>query len=184
MTTDKVVELNIEYWGRVHDMCAGTKVKPWECIRWHPEDNPVWRYFSEHPPICSFEDSWIVEFAVDVLEDRQVWIGSVLYDIFAQEPRKCVVTGRDETGLIINDDSAIEMTWVAWETDASWTPPAPKRTFTLNGGELPCPVEYDSVEMRFSLSIEGSYFYFDSTESRNIVRDHIKHLLTEARDKP
>ncbi|SEN68010.1 hypothetical protein [Nitrosomonas marina] len=182
---DKVVELNREYWGRIHDMCAGTKVKPWECIRWHPEDNPVWRYFSEHPQICSFEDSWIVEFAVTVIEDKPVWVGSVLYD---KDGNQYTITGYFLGALIVEHNTKTGgVQWLDWKTDASWTPPAHKRTFTLNGEELPCPVKHRGQLTKTGIGISSTRkrfaVWFESKSQCDAVMDAIEKIITEARDK-
>ena len=55
-----------------------------------------------------------------------------------------------------------------------------KRTFDLNGKQLPCPGEdYDES----ALELLGEHFYFESLEDRNKVAKAINDLLNNARDK-
>ena len=78
--------------------------------------------------------------------------------------------------------------------DFTWTPPAPglpapKRTFTLNGVELPCPDPgLDPSVNGFSMGIEingyGESFAYASHDDAEKVFKYLKNLLTEARDKP
>lgn len=159
-------ELYLSY-ARVIEMCKGTTLenKPWECVKHDGEC-----YFHNHPRF----NSTGYKFAVAILKDdhtgkdRPVWVGDVLYN---KDTGNCYVVSELSVNSILNKS-------YTWEK-----PPKPKRIFTLNGVELPCPVGYDSVGMRYSLEIEDNKFYFDSIKNRNVVCDHVKNLLTEARDK-
>lgn len=54
-----------------------------------------------------------------------------------------------------------------------------KRTFELNGQQLPCPSKDDN----YLLEILGEFYYFESREDRNKVAKAINDLLDNARDK-
>ena len=55
-----------------------------------------------------------------------------------------------------------------------------KRTFDLNGKQLPCPSEdYDESV----LELLREHYYFESIEDRNEVAREIIKLLDNARDK-
>lgn len=41
-------ELNLKYWGDIHQMCEGTHVKPWECVRLEE------RIFKDHPHFLDY----------------------------------------------------------------------------------------------------------------------------------
>ena len=69
-------ELYLEYWGRVHDMCAaynekhGTDVNTWECVNC---GGP----FHSHPKFDAPAE--LYEFAVAILEGKPVFVGDKLY---------------------------------------------------------------------------------------------------------
>jgi len=57
-----------------------------------------------------------------------------------------------------------------------------KRTFELNGQQLPCPSNNEFCDT-YLLDILGEYYYFESMEDRNKVAKEIIDLLNNARDK-
>ena len=160
MTTKTQRELNLEYWGRVHQMCAaynkqhGTNIKPQQCVK-HCGD--ICNFKNVHPMF----DGHKYDLAVAIIEDKPVFVGDKIYT---------KRTGQDITvteGFL----SAIDYTL---------TPPKKKRTFDLNGKQLPCPSEdYDES----ALELLGEHFYFESLEDRNKVAKAINDLLNNARDK-
>lgn len=75
--------------------------------------------------------------------------------------------------------------WIVGDTDdltgMSWQPPKPKRTFILNGVELPCPVKYPTNNfIRLGICL----FSFNAEEDAELVLRELTKILTEARDKP
>lgn len=189
MAMDKVVELNREYWGRVHDMCEGTNVKPWECVRFnHPIMNKP-RGFNGHPLFDQFSDEHTFEFAVTVLEDRPVFENNIVYR--KADGYKFLVEGlmhntEDRYLIKLNfDNSTVLWTPNQFSQCFTWTPPAIKRTFTLNGAELPCPINYNTVNSlgHPSVVLDGCYFWFKIDSDRREVSEFLLNLLTEARDK-
>ena len=160
MKTKTQRELNLDYWGRVHDMCDaynkqhGTSIKPQQCVKYYGN---VWDLPIKHPV---FDDK-NYDLAVAIIDDTPVFVG---YKIYTKR------TGQEVTvseGFL----SAIDYTL---------TPPKKKRTFDLNGKQLPCPSEdYDES----ALELLGEHFYFESLEDRNKVAKAINDLLNNARDK-
>ena len=153
-------ELNLEYYGRVHDMCDdynkqhGTNIQPQQCVKYYGN---VWDLPIKHPV---FDDK-NYDLAVAIIDDTPVFVGDKIYTKRAGQ--EITVT----EGFL----SAIDYTL---------TPPKKKRTFDLNGKQLPCPSEdYDESV----LELLGEHYYFDSIEDRNEVAREIIKLLDNARDK-
>ncbi len=160
MKTKTQRELNLEYWGSVHDMCDaynkqhGTSIKPQQCVKYYGN---VWDLPIKHPV---FDDK-NYDLAVAIIEDTPVFVGYKIY------------TKRTGQGITVTEGflSAIDYTL---------TPPKKKRTFDLNGKKLPCPGEdYDESV----LELLGEHYYFDSIEDRNEVAREIIKLLDNALDK-
>jgi len=160
MKTKTQRELNMEYWGRVHDMCDaynkqhGTSIKPQQCVKYYGN---VWDLPIKHPV---FDDK-NYDLAVAIIDDTPVFVGDKIYT---------KRTGQDITvteGFL----SAIDYTL---------KPPKKKRTFDLNGQQLPCPID-DNFAYR--LDFLGDDFFFESAEDRNEVAREIIKLLNNARDK-
>jgi len=153
-------ELNMEYWGRVHDMCDaynkqhGTSIKTQDCVK---NRGNVWSLPIKHPV---FDDK-NYNLAVAIIDDTPVFVGDKIY------------TKRTGQEITVTEGflSAIDYTL---------TPPKKKRTFDLNGKQLPCPGEdYDESV----LELLGEHYYFESIEDRNEVAREIIKLLDNALDK-
>jgi hypothetical protein len=160
MKTKTQRELNLEYWGRVHDMCDaynkqhGTNIKTQQCVKYYGN---VWDLPIKHPVF----DDRNYDLAVAIIEDTPVFVGDKIYH---KAHKHCV--------KIIEGD----FDYRYW----TLTPPKKKRTFDLNGQQLPCPSEdYDES----ALELLGEHFYFESLEDRNEVAKAINDLLNNARDK-
>ena len=159
MKTKTQRELNLEYWGRVYDMCDsynkqhGTSISPQQCVK---NDGYIWN--SKVNPLF---DGRKYDLAVQIIEGKPVFVGDKIYT-----KRTCQEITVTEGFL-----SAIDYTL---------TPPKKKRTFDLNGKQLPCPSEdYDESV----LELLGEHYYFDSIEDRNEVAREIIKLLDNALDK-
>ena len=158
MKTKTQRELNLEYWGRVYNMCDaynkqhGTSISPQQCVK---NDGYIWN--SKVNPLF---DGRKYDLAVAIIEDTPVFAGDKIYT-----KRTCQEITVTEGFL-----SAIDYTL---------TQPQ-KRTFDLNGKQLPCPSEdYDESV----LELLGEHYYFDSIEDRNEVAREIIKLLDNALDK-
>ena len=60
----------------------------------------------------------------------------------------------------------------------------PKRTFKLNGAELPCPVDWKESSNGDVAVIDGEVFWFKNKMDAELVRNTLSKIFTEARDKP
>lgn len=63
------------------------------------------------------------------------------------------------------------------------TPPKQKRTFDLNGEQLPCPVRAKVTNVGTYMQVAGNNYHFDSAEDRSKVALAIFSILDSARDK-
>ncbi|MBK9663475.1 MAG: hypothetical protein IPO71_10920 [Nitrosomonas sp.] len=159
MTTKTQRELNLEYWGRVHDMCDaynkqhGTSISPQQCVK---NDGYIWN--SKVNPLF---DGRKYDLAVAIIEDTPVFVGDKIY------------TKRTGQGITVTEGflSAIDYTL---------TPPKKKRTFDLNGQQLPCP---ETAPCGFTISLFGHDFYYEEYEDVNKVERAIFDMLNNARDK-
>ena len=162
MKTKTQRELNLEYWGRVYDMCDsynkqhGTSISPQQCVK---NDGYIWN--SKVNPLF---DGRKYDLAVAIIEDTPVFVGDKIYH---KEQRNCVA--------IIDSAFYHPRYWTL-------TPPKPKRTFELNGQQLPCPSNNEFCDT-YMLDIIGVNYYFESMEDRNIVARELLNLIADARDK-
>lgn len=171
MTIKTQRELNLEYWGRVHDMCDaynkqhGTSIKPQQCVKYYGN---VWNLPIKHPV---FDDK-NYDLAVAIIEDTPVFVGDVLYS--KDKGLERIIKGGSQTiRHIFTNVGSRDL------NDLTLTPPKHKRTFELNGRQLPCP----STDDNYPLEILGEFYYFESREDRNKVAKAINDLLEEARAK-
>ena len=143
-------------WARVLDMCEGTNINPWQCVR-QPRTKELHR--TDRMPDFSMrpED---YEFAVAILKDKPVFAGDLIYHKIENMPYKV----RWCDGFINDND---------W----SWN--ATKKTFMINGEELPCPAKHGE----FVLHIQGfkdNIWYFKNQSDIKEVENAIIKLLKES----
>ena len=142
-------------WARVLDMCEGTVVKPWSCVR-RKTDEYLSTFYAT-PDFDDIEGEW--SFAVAILEGKPVFVGDVVYH--KSGPRHIVAFRPDSLD------------------GYSWNPP--KKTFMLNGEELPCPVEAEEgwfIDIKAGTD-KDKRFYFERHICRDKVADAIIKLLRE-----
>ena len=159
MTTKTQRELFLEYCGRVYDMCDaynkqhGTNIKPQDCVKY---DANVLESTTQTVFYGTKYD-----LAVAIIDDTPVFVGDKIY------------TKRTGQEVTVSEGflSAIDYTL---------TPPKPKRTFDLNGKQLPCP---ETAPCGFTLSLFGHNFYYEEYEDVNKVERAIFDMLNNARDK-
>lgn len=162
MTTKTQRELNLEYWGRIHDMCDaynkehGTNIDTKQCVK---HCGGKWN-LKEHPMF----DGHKYDLAVAIIEDKPVFVGDKIYH---KGMKHCV--------KIIEGAFYDYRYWTL-------TPPKKKRTFDLNGKQLPCPSNNEFCDT-YMLDIIGVNYYFESMEDRNIVARELLNLIADARDK-
>lgn len=166
-----------EYWGRVHDMVDayneknGTDVRTWQCVR--TCGLPIGQ---SHPSDFVLTKMADLEFAVAILDGKPVFVGDPVFHKDNQFPVDWFFYESWKDGVV--------------ELSKNWTlqPPKKPRTFTLNGVELPCPVEPKKVRdgsevHELTMSEHNPPFWFLSKQDRNSVRAAIISILSEARDK-
>jgi len=136
-------------WARVLDMCEGINVSPDVC----------WKFDGEVKNRCiSLDSLGKYEFAVAILEDRPVFVGDTVLN---------KDTGAKYTISELSAESMMK--------NYSWNPP--KKTFVLNGVELPCPRRGEKAVYQ---SFLGSKIrFFESSEDRLKVIKAIDNLLDE-----
>ena len=140
-------------WARVMDMCEGTNINPWQCVR-QPRTKELHR--TDRMPDFSMrpED---YEFAVAILKDKPVFAGDLIYHKIENMPYKV----RWCDGLINDNDWA-------------WNPP--KKTFMLNGEELPCP---DGNKGGYQISLLSGRHYFSNFHDAQKVANAFDKLLSD-----
>lgn len=161
-TQDDLLE---HYWSVIVPMCRkynsehGTDVKPWECVI-----NPLicGSEYTDHPRFA--EEPEVYKFALTILEGKPVFVGAVVHLRLS--------------GQVYTVTENINISNI--EKNFTWTPPFPKRTFMLNGMELPCPVKDGGYD---ALIVYGEVFYFNNVSDSDKWRSAFKNILTEARDK-
>ena len=143
-------------WARVLDMCEGTTVLPTSAWKFknHIQDDKL--------PNFEYDNPELFEFTVAILEDKPVFIGDTIYN---KRLGSChTVTD----GTHISD--------VCW-SGYSWHPP--KKTFLMNGEELPCPDRSDKYELRIVGFHENIYYFYNNLDIRK-VEAAINKLLQDA----
>jgi hypothetical protein len=154
-------------------MCEGTELAdtPWVCVK------VFGLKFTNHPKFCDAPEKY--EFAVAALKGKPVFIGDTVY--YKCDGEETTVMIVDNGGIIIVRDSNGEGD--RFHSDKfTWTPPAPKRTFNLNGVELPCPVSKLSEHTNL-LNIGQYYFNFESTNDADRVKNAIVSILVKESEK-
>jgi len=147
-------------WARVLDMCEGTGVNPLKCVKFNGSSVSFWPDFTLQP------DKYC--FMIAILEDKPVFVGDKVY------ANNCTlaltVEGRSEqkgyifVGNCTNYDISI----------LSWNPP--KKTFMLNGEELPCP---DGNRGGYQISLLNGRHYFSDFHDAQKVANAFDKLLSE-----
>lgn len=159
----------------------GTKVEPWSCVK---------GVFNMHPAFSAKGRNY--EFALTILDSKPVFVGDILYEkenknIIVYQPLKVVGMRKlidVEVFVVRGENVEILSNLDEIEKSFSWTPPQKKRTFELNGVELPCPVKDrpDGVDAMF-LRIGCNVFRFESIADRQKVETILVSQLYAARDK-
>jgi len=141
-------------WARVLDMCEGTKVSHNDCWKWEG-------VIQHDEPCLTNKRMSAYQFAVSILEDKPVFVGDKVYSKFDGMELRVYPSGFD------------------WDT-VSWNPP--KKTFMLNGDELPCPIKAEEgwfIDIKAG-SGRDERFYFESHIEIDKVADAIIKLLKES----
>lgn len=147
-------------WARVLDMCEGTNVDPGTCCDFNGNRNPGTFTFSENPDCYKF--------AVAILEDKPVFVGDKVYANNCTSALTVEGISKQKGyvffGNCVNYDISI----------LSWNPP--KKTFMLNGEELPCP---DGNRGGYQISLLNGRHYFSDFHDAQKVANAFDKLLSE-----
>lgn len=138
-------------WARVMDMCEGTNVSAGLCwtLDGVGRDQDCNPVFSEDP------DSY--EFAVAILEGNPVFVGDRVYSKICD-------------GMVTVTDQISNHGYYSWNP--------PKKTFMLNGEELPCPVTTQGGDvMIIKVGNQECHFMFESGKDADKVMTSIYNLL-------
>ena len=145
-------------WARVIDMCGGTGVDPKFC----------WKYEGENINGMPYFDSELeqYEFALGIVEGKPVFEADRIWSKRA----KMFVLAHQE--LTINDDC--------------FSLQEQKRTFNLNGIELPCPEKSKTDGYMLSIFHDDMRieYLFKSYTNRYKVAQQLIKILNEAAGKP
>lgn len=170
-------ELNLHYWGAIHDMVEAYNkehrcdVKPWECVGFCGDK----KYCEDHPYFNS-EIQSAYEFAVAILYDEQAGVHRPLFP-----GDEVYWATQNMSGEVFDWANGLFSRPEDYSLRLSWHKPQLKRTFRINGVELPCPTT--NVTAPQKLFVWGQDFYFDRVGDDAMWREAIRKLLTEARDK-
>lgn len=172
-------ELHRHYWNVIEPMVSaynekhGSNVYLWECVKWKGMQ------FEEHPPFaCDLEG---YQFAVAILYDEQAKVHRPIFqgdEIFSKSSgNKIIVIGAACEKIYYRIE---EFHYLIDLEDCLWHKPQSKRTFEINGVELPCPIHEDEGPC----VVAGSnVYYFSSFEDSQKVKVFLHKLLNEALDK-
>jgi len=151
-------ELYLEY-AKAIEMCKGTRLEecPWQCVKVTGGVR-----LEEHPFFMN--SSHLYEFAVAVLEDKPVFIGDTLYSKIDGE--ECPVHVHGGRIKLLTD----VLTWSK-----------KKRTFEINGIELPCPVDEGARCTGGRLVFLGLDYFFQTIKDKNLVAMTINEILIAAK---
>lgn len=166
--------LNIQYWTETVPMVAdynkehGTDIKPWSCVL-HGNFS-----ITSHPYFDGDIKPWRIAVAI-------------VYDE-ATGTHKPVHVG-DPIWIKGNPHPVNWALFNTWKShvrhlskDWTWTPPAPKREFEINGEKFTCP-EKKTSSGQYILRINGTEFGFRRLEERDHVQRTITKLLIDASNK-
>jgi len=148
-------------WARVLDMCEGTKVDPLMC----------WK-FSGHLQLSSpafVHVPSLYTFAVAILEDKPVFIGDKVYANNCTSPLVVEGISKQKGYIFVGNCTNYDISILSWNP--------PKKTFFLNGVELPCP---DGNKGGYQIGMFSERYYFTDFHDAQKVANAINKLLQDA----
>lgn len=183
-----LIDLYREY-VRCADMCDEynrihkTNIQAHECVQLKSATGEWVSYFSLNEPDFSELLDHKVRFAVAIVEGRPVFVGDTVYDKLLSHP----LTVENGDSLIYG--TCLRFDELDWDK-ISWNPPKKRRTFTLNGVELPCPGKEQS-ENKVVIYISGSCrptfpdlrLYFETGGSACDFYNGLRKILLEVKNK-
>jgi len=174
-------ELNLEYWGRVHDMCKGTELEcsEWRCVELDDE------LLCCHPGFEGNPDKY--RLAVCIVEDKPVFVGNVLYN-------------NNDTIVAMNEyfrgEKQYSVFKIYYDTcrpsqEITWKKPTKKQTFSIecsgkNMGivisDIPCPVRTINSDIPCPVRTinKGNWYEYETEEDKDTAIQAIKQILDAA----
>ena len=151
-------------WARVLDMCEGTNINPWQCVR-QPRTKELHR--TDRMPDFSMrpED---YEFAVAILKDKPVFVGDKVYANNCVSQLTVVGKSTQQGYIYVGDSVNYDISILSWNP--------PKKTFMLNGEELPCP---DGNKGGYQISLLSGRHYFSNFHDAQKVANAFDKLLSD-----
>ena len=146
-------------WARIIDMCEGTGV----------DLNSCWKYEGVNINGMPYFDSELeqYEFALGIVEGKPVFKGDELYW---------------KKGGSLFEWEKVEFTNSKNYEQLTWT--KPERTFSLNGVELPCPInEFSNHSITIHATGIINAFCFSTKEDKNKILETLIKILKEAEEK-
>lgn len=148
-------EIMQHYWGKIVPMAKSEGIYPWKFVR-----------LCNNAMTCHPEFGGPVEdytFATAILEGKPVFVGDKLWSLLT------------DSWYVVS-----ELSIACLMKNYTWTPPAKKRTFMINGQEYSSPIN-DTNGCR--LDFLGVDYYFETVRERNDVASAINNLLFDAKNK-
>lgn len=176
---NNLIDLYREY-VRCADMCSEynekhrTNIQPRECVEWKSPSYGWLGYPDGNEPDFKKLLDEGVRFAVAILENNPVFVGDIMFEKTTGD--KVLISGINPQ-LIDFARFTLKL-------------PQKRRTFTLNGVELPCP-EKEQSEHKVSMHISGSCrptfpdlrLYFETGGSACDFYNGLRKILLEAKNK-
>jgi len=140
-------------WARVLDMCEGSNVSPYSCVKYQGGILLANPEFSDYPECY--------EFAVAILEDKPVFVGDKIYANNCVSQLTVVGKSTQQGYIYVGDSVNYDISILSWNP--------PKKTFLLNGVDLPCPA---FCIPKSRLTIRACFDGINETASFEFVDDY------------
>lgn len=179
-------ELNQHYWGILHEMVGAynktnsADVKPWECVRY---DGALWSEMAILSAPQFDQSSARYQFAVAILYDEQAGVHRPIF-----ENDRLFLLGEEAIAEKFGVKSLEGICYFGYgaecfEKNVSWHKPKPKRTFEINGVELPCHVRKRTPHT-VNLEHDGVWvpLYFETLDEASEFYNKLRGIFINARD--
>jgi hypothetical protein len=147
-------------YARVIDMCEGTEVYPAQCVK----INGIPCVLT--PTFENSENNY--SFALAIVEGKPVFDGDELFSDLSSQKDRHLIAARLSGNRIMMTDGGIFCL-----SDLSWNPPK-RKTFMLNGEELPMP---DGEPHMYPITINSIIFMWKNKADRDSIEQAIIRML-------
>ena len=148
-------------WAEVLDMCEGTGVDPVTCWRFNG-------YVQTSLPTFEFEP-YQYTLMLTILEGKPVFVGDKVYANNCISALTVKGISKQKGYIFVGNCTNYDISILSWNP--------PKKTFFLNGVELPCP---DSNKGGYQISLLSGRHYFSNFHDAQKVANAFDKLLTDA----